>query len=317
MLLTPLAAVYGATTALRRALYRAGLLPEIRLPVPVIVVGNIVAGGTGKTPLVLWLCNFLAAQGYRPGIVSRGYGGGGRTMAARENAARSVGDEPALLAGKSSCPVWVGTDRAEAALALLAANPGCNLIVSDDGLQHYRLQRDVEIAVVDATRGNGNGLLIPAGPLREGAGRLSRVDAVIVNGADRNGLQRGRNPHTFAMALEGATLRNLLNPACQVEPGFFRGKRVHAVAGIGNPARFFDQLHALGLEFTAHAFADHHEYTAAEVGFAGADAIVMTEKDAIKCRDFASEILWVLPVEARVDEALGRVILEKLNLRPD
>ncbi|HEX4986820.1 MAG TPA: tetraacyldisaccharide 4'-kinase [Burkholderiales bacterium] len=310
VLLLPAAALFAAVSALRRALYRAGLLPRVRLPVPVVVVGNIAAGGTGKTPLVLWLCDYLAAQGRNPGIVSRGYGGTGRVMQASASSAADTGDEPALLAQRGRCPVWVGRDRAAAARALLAAHPGCDVVVCDDGLQHYGLQRDVEIAVVDGLRGNGNGLPLPAGPLRESASRLREVDAVVVTG---DGVALPARARAFAMSLEGAAFRNLLDPQRRRQAGEFRGERVHAVAGIGNPARFFGQLRALGVDAVEHSFPDHHAFAPGELDFPGADAIVMTEKDAIKCRHFARGNHWMLPVSARVDAALGRLVLEKLG----
>lgn len=289
------------------------MLPSYRMPVPVIIVGNITAGGTGKTPLVLWLCDFLRGQGYAPGIVSRGYGGRGRTMAVNKNSTPdTAGDEPVLLAQRSRCPVWIGRDRVAAVRALLAANPGCNVIVSDDGLQHYRLKRDIEIALIDGQRGTGNGLPLPAGPLRESTGRLSAVDAVVVTG---HSASPAANARTFAMALEGREFRNLRNPALHQDAGAFHGKCVHAIAGIGNPARFFDHLQRLGLNFTTHAFPDHHAYTQADLEFGNADAIIMTEKDAIKCLPFAREDHWLLPVVASVDMALGRLILEKMKTR--
>ena len=305
--------MFGGTVALRRALYRVGVLRSYRLPVPVIVVGNITAGGTGKTPLVLWVCDFLREQGYAPGIVSRGYGGRGETMAVRADSAPDIaGDEPVLLAQRSRCPVWIGRNRVAAARALIAANPECNVIVSDDGLQHYGLRRDVEIAVLDGSRGTGNGLSLPAGPLRESTARLAEVDAVVVTGEPS---LPGASATTFAMRLDGNLFCNLLNPAFHQEAGAFLDKRVHAVAGIGNPARFFDHLQRLGLSFAAHAFPDHHAYSQADLEFGDADAIIMTEKDAIKCLRFAREIHWVVPVDARVDLALGRLILEKMKTR--
>ena len=305
--------MFGGTVALRRALYRVGVLASYRLPVPVIVVGNITSGGTGKTPLVLWVCDFLREQGYAPGIVSRGYGGRGETMAVRADSAPDIaGDEPVLLAQRSRCPVWIGRNRVAAARALIASNRECNVIVSDDGLQHYGLRRDVEIAVLDGSRGTGNGLPLPAGPLRESTARLAEVDAVVVTGDTS---LPGASATTFAMRLDGNLFCNLLNPAFHQEAGAFLDKRVHAVAGIGNPARFFDHLQRLGLSFAAHAFPDHHAYSQADLEFGDADAIIMTEKDAIKCLRFAREIHWVLPVDARVDLALGRLILEKMKTR--
>ena len=310
----PVAGVFACIVALRRALYRAGILPSYAVAVPVIVVGNITAGGTGKTPLVLWICDYLRAQGYAPGVVSRGYGGRGQTMAVtRDSPPELAGDEPVLLARRCGCPVWVGPDRVDAARKLLAANPGCNVIVSDDGLQHYALRRTFEIAVIDGVRGTGNGLPLPAGPLRERTSRLAHVDAVVVTG-NKFVTPSSATP-TFVMAIKGTQFRNLLNPLFNQDAGAFRGKQVHAIAGIGNPARFFDHLQSLGLSFAAHAFADHHAFTQADLEFGDADAIIMTEKDAIKCLRFAREHHWVLPVDARVDAAFGRLILEKLTIR--
>ena len=221
-----------------------------------------------------------------------------------------TGDEPILLAQRSGCPVWIGRDRVAAARALMAANPACNVIVSDDGLQHYALRRDCEIAVLDGHRGTGNRLPLPAGPLRESTARLARVDAIVVTG---DGTASTLGAPAFSMTLEGAQFRNLFNPQFLREAGDFYGQRLHAIAGIGNPARFFDHLRRLGLSFAAHAFPDHHAYTPAELEFADADAIIMTEKDAIKCQRFARENEWVLPVDARVDPAFGKLILDKVK----
>jgi tetraacyldisaccharide 4'-kinase len=309
--LLPAAAVFRLVSALRRMAFRAGLFRSEPVGVPVIVIGNISAGGTGKTPLVIWLCAFLRERGWRPGIVSRGHGGEGAIRQVREDSnPAAAGDEPPLLAGRTGCPVWVGHDRVAAARALLFAHPECNLIISDDGLQHYRLRRDVEIAVVDAARGLGNGLPIPSGPLREPASRLEEVDAVVLNGGTPDAADE---PQRFAMTLEGGVFRNLLNPAFIRDAAAFQGRRVHALAGIGNPARFFQHLQHLGLSFTAHPFPDHHAFAASDLDFAGADAIVMTEKDAIKCKPFALENHWVLAVDAHIAPGLGQLILDKLK----
>lgn len=312
LLLLPLSLLFAAAAALRRGLYRAGVLRAERLPVPVVVVGNITAGGTGKTPLVLWLARFLKDQGLRPGIVSRGYRGA--NSAPKPVAAGSdpveMGDEPVLLAAKSGCPVWVSADRVAAARALLAAEPGCDVVICDDGLQHYRLARNVEIAVVDGERRFGNGLPLPSGPLREPVSRLDSVDAVVVNG-ENAGLPA--QPGRFAMTLEGGTFRNILNADFRAGPEQFRGRALHAVAGIGNPERFFAHLARLGLTFTAHPFPDHHAFSARDLDLPAADAILMTEKDGVKCAAFASEKHWVLPVEARVEPSLGERVLSRLR----
>jgi tetraacyldisaccharide 4'-kinase len=309
--LYPVSLLFRAVTALRRAGYTSGLLRVEHVRVPVIIVGNITVGGTGKTPLVLWLASLLQRHGMRPGIVSRGYGT--TIRAAREvrpdSDAAHVGDEPLLLARRSGCPVFVGIDRVAAANALLAAHASCDVIVADDGLQHYRLARDVEIAVVDGARGLGNRMMLPAGPLREPPSRLDTLDAVVVNGT-----QSGAWPRAYAMRLEARQFRNVLNPDFAVDAAHFRGKRVLAIAGIGNPARFFTQLEALGIEFEARPFPDHHAYTRGDLALAQADAIVMTEKDAVKCALFASASCWVLPVDAELDPALGELVLRKLRI---
>ncbi len=311
LILLPLSAVFGVTVWLRRLGYRLGLLKTLRLPVPVVVVGNIAVGGTGKTPLVLALTQILREAGYRPGIVSRGYGRSGdlpRPVTPQDEA-RAVGDEPLLLARKSGVPVWVGRDRVAAARALLAAQPQVDVIVSDDGLQHYRLERDVEIAVVDAGRWFGNGQLLPAGPLRESPRRLKQVDAVVINGWEHGAPLKRRE---FTMQLKGRLLVNLRNPALKAQPEVFAGERVHAVAGIGHPQRFFAHLRRLGLNLVEHPFPDHHAFVPADLAF-GSDPIVMTEKDGVKCEDFAGDNVWVLPVQAELHPGFGLAILEKLR----
>lgn len=310
LLLLPVAVLFAAVSALRRLAYRYKLLRSEQIDVPVIIVGNITAGGTGKTPLVLWLAQFLTAQGKHPGIISRGYGSArsdSRAVSANGNAA-DYGDEPCLLAQRAAFPVWVGADRAATAQALRAAHPDVDVIISDDGLQHYRLARDVEIAVIDGARGLGNGWPLPAGPLREPASRLTTVDAVVVNGGDAT----GAFPHSVAMQLQGDRFRNLRDPQQTVTAAHFRGRQVHAIAGIGNPSRFFAQLQRLGLECITHAFPDHHAYTAQDLQFARDDNIVMTEKDAVKCTAFATTRHWALVVNAVPDESLGDTIIARL-----
>lgn len=311
VLLLPLAGLFAAASGLRRLAYRARLLRRERIGVPVIVVGNIRVGGTGKTPLVLWVAEQLRMRGFRPGIVSRGYGG---TQQCREvhpdSDPGTAGDEPVLLAARSRCPVWVGARRAAAAQALLDAHPACDVIVSDDGLQHYALERDCEIAVLDAKTAFGNGWLLPSGPLREPVSRLKRCNAVVVHGTPA-----AANPAWFAMRLDGRVLYNLRNPAVQLPAVQLQGRKVHAVAGIGHPARFFEHLRSLGLPVVEHAFADHHPFRLEDLEFGEADAVVMTEKDAIKCRAFARSDWWVLPVDAQVDPALIEVVLKTIPSR--
>ncbi len=314
--LWPLSLAFAALAALRRLLYRAGVLKVTRLPVPVIVAGNLSVGGTGKTPLVIWLAQLLRERGYHPGIVCRGYGGNALApqRAATDSDPGVVGDEAVLLARRCGCPVWVGARRAVAARALLAAHPECDAVISDDGLQHYALARDVEIAVIDGERGFGNGMLLPAGPLREPLRRLARVDALVVNGAalfPRAVLPSGMP--TFEMTLGGRTFYDLLDPARQAEPGHFATQRVHAVAGIGNPGRFFNHLRDLGISFTSHPFPDHHAFKPADFAAADAAAVLMTEKDAVKCERFGSGKFWALRIDAQIDLALGELILRQLG----
>lgn len=310
MSLLPIALLFSAIAGLRRLAFRRGWLSAERLPVPVVVVGNILAGGAGKTPLTLWLAERLKAAGRRPGIVSRGYGRGSdniQKVGAGETA-QQVGDEPLLLARRSGCPVWVGTDRVAAARALLAAHPDCDLILCDDGLQHYRLQRDVEIAVVDR-RGLMNGWPQPAGPLREPASRLREVDALVLNAA---GSDWPTPAPVFGMRLEGMRFTRLDDPARTCVAADLAGFDLHAVAGIGEPQRFFDHLAGLGLRFIPHAFPDHHAYTARDLDFP-ADALLMTEKDALKCAGLTERPIWVLPVEARIEPDLALLVLEKID----
>ncbi|MBE0622888.1 MAG: tetraacyldisaccharide 4'-kinase [Burkholderiales bacterium] len=307
LLLWPLSLLFRLVLVLRRLAYRSGALPVVRLPVPVIVVGNLVVGGTGKTPLVLWLASMLKKAGRKPGIVSRGYRGS--AAAPLEVSAASpvdlVGDEPLLLARASGCPVWIGRDRATAALGLLAAHPECDVLLLDDGLQHYRLARDIEIAVEDE-RGAGNGFLLPAGPLREPVSR--RVDAWVVNSAPA-----GTRRPAYRMDLRGDMFRRVAAPRESVPATQFAQKKLHAVAGIGNPRRFFDHLARLGLPTVNHAFPDHHAYSAGELDFGDCEVLLMTEKDAVKCEAFARSHWYALQVEAELAPAFFDFILAKLR----
>lgn len=314
--LLPLAGLFRIVTVMRRALFRMGVLQSHRMPVPVIVVGNVTAGGTGKTPFVLWLVQQLRARGHRPGIVTRGYGArdAGPTAVTPDTDPAQAGDEPVLLARRSACPVWRGTDRGRAARALLTAQPRCDVIVSDDGLQHYRLARDIEIALVDGMRGLGNGFPIPAGPMREPAQRLGQCDFVVVKAPRR--VPIAWHGESIDMTLRTGELVNLRDPTLRTTPAELAGTRVHAVAGIGQPDAFFEALRKLGLDIIEHPFPDHHAFTAADLAFAGSAAIAMTEKDAVKCRAFASERWWVLPVEAELPAGFAQRIFAKLPHGP-
>lgn len=310
LLLIPLSALFACVSGLRRFAYRCGLLQRHRLPVPVIIVGNISVGGTGKTPAVLWLAQALRERGRNPGIVSRGYGGSGQLMAVgNDSDPAEVGDEPALLASRTDCPVVIGRDRVAAARLLLSGNAGIDVILSDDGLQHYRLGRDVEIALIDGRRGTGNGWLLPAGPLRERTWRLQSVDAIVTNGS----MSLKSSVPTFNMDLKGALLHKLRDTASTRAIESFAGKPLHALAGIGDPQRFFDQLRQAGLSIHAHPFADHHRFTAADLEFGDDLPVIMTEKDAIKCRSFARDHWWMLPVDAQIDPGLADLVNQKIT----
>jgi tetraacyldisaccharide 4'-kinase len=303
--------LFGAIVLVRRSLYRWHVLKTERVGVPVVIVGNITAGGSGKTPLVLWLAQSLAQAGWKPGIVSRGYGGrisstrGQPAQVRAQSDPAEAGDEPLLLARRSGCPVWVGADRVAACRALLGRHPECDVLVLDDGLQHYRLARDFEIVVVDS-RGLGNGWLFPAGPLREPPSRLKEVDAVVSHGA--------ATVVGYAMRLEGREFAGLGDRGRNADAGALGSRRVHAVAGIGDPARFFRHLEALGLEVIEHPFPDHHAYSETDFDFGDRLPVVMTEKDAVKCAFLAAEPrFWMLPVRAEVDPAFGALITGRLR----
>ncbi len=345
-LLLPLSWLFGALAALRRACYRAGLLRVTRVPVPVIIVGNLTTGGSGKTPLVIALVEALRQAGHRPGVISRGYAGTHDANDTRgaapleivnETDAAQSGDEPLLIRRRTGVPVFVSANRPAAAQALLAAHANVNVIISDDGLQHYALARDVEIAVFDA-RGAGNRRLLPAGPLREPLSRLASVTAVVHNGVSDTAAgpvdavdavnavnavakigSHQRFPASFKMQLAPLPCYQLIHPAETCDATLLAARTARstlaAVAGIGDPQRFFNTLRAQGLRFSEHPLPDHHAFTRDDLATIDADLIVMTEKDALKCVAFNDARLWVLPVEAQLDPALVNLILEKLRGR--
>lgn len=273
-----------------------------------IVVGNISVGGTGKTPVVIWLAEYLRVHGYRPGIVSRGYGGR-RIETPRQvtsnSDVREVGDEALLIARRTGCPTWVCADRASAMDALLR-DERISVVISDDGLQHYRMHRDIEIAMIDGARRFGNGLCLPAGPLRERPSRLEEVDFRLVSGALAD-------EGEFAVEYAGDELVNLQNPLRRLRLDDLKGSVVHAVAGLGNPARFFRRLEDAGLHPTRHAFPDHHQYRREDLDFKDNLSVIMTEKDAVKCTVFANPRYWYLPVTARPDPRFAPLLLKTLK----
>ncbi|MBV8658822.1 MAG: tetraacyldisaccharide 4'-kinase [Burkholderiales bacterium] len=313
-LLLPLSLLFGIVTTVRRGLYRMGWLKQAHIPVPVVVVGNITAGGAGKTPTVQYLAQALKARGWHPGIISRGYGGQVEGVAAvpLDGAAARYGDEPLLLAQTTGCPVMVGRQRAEAAMTLLNRSPDVDVILTDDGLQHYALARDIELVVIDGARGLQNGWLLPAGPLREPADRLRSTDALIVNGNPAMALPS--RTARFDMALQPEDAWCLGRPATRRPLPSFIGEPVAAVAGIAHPPRFFDMLRQAGLQIEAHAYPDHHAYSQAECASWGSGLILTTEKDAVKLAALQHNgSIWVIPVRPQLQPDLGQWLHDRLN----
>ncbi|MBS6032616.1 MAG: tetraacyldisaccharide 4'-kinase [Pantoea sp.] len=308
LLLWPLSLLYGAITTLIRFSYQRSWRKSWRAPLPVVVVGNLTAGGNGKTPVVIWLVEALQQRGLRAGVVSRGYGGKAEQyplLVTGQTSTEQAGDEPVLIAQRTGAPVAVAPKRRLAIEALLKQGP-LDVIITDDGLQHYALQRDREIVVVDGVRRFGNGWWLPAGPMRERASRLSQVDAIVVNGGQA---QHGE----IAMQLQPGLATHLLSgetrPVDQLDP-------VIAMAGIGHPPRFFTTLKQLGITPVAEvAFADHHAYSQDELARLTSDGqpLLMTEKDAVKCRQFAQPNWWYLPVDARLQGTAVTPLLDDIE----
>lgn len=308
--LRPFSWMFCALVFLRRLAYRLHIFRSNRLQVPVIVVGNITVGGVGKTPLVIELANYFKQQGYKPAIVSRGYGGKAKSWPQQVRADSDpyvVGDEPIVIARRTGCPMAVGPDRSRAAKALLTYHQ-CDLIISDDGLQHYALQRDIEIAVVDGMRRFGNGLCLPAGPLRESVKRLEKIPFVICNGGAVSG-------NEISMKYQSGKLTSVNDDTCFTDYDQFSKRTVHVVAGIGHPARFFDQIRNQGLNVVEHPFPDHHLYTAEDLRFYDDLAVIMTEKDAVKCRRFNLPNAWYVPVSAELDKTFYDNLSAKVKAR--
>ncbi|WP_020679735.1 tetraacyldisaccharide 4'-kinase [Marinobacterium rhizophilum] len=310
-LLRPLAWLFRHLVLRRRHSYLSHPERIWQPPVPLIIVGNISVGGTGKTPLVLALLEWARAAGYTPGVVSRGYGARASHYPCMVKAgadAAEVGDEPLLIVERSGCALVIDPDRVAAAQYLLQETD-CNLIISDDGLQHYRLGRSVEILVLDSERGLGNGRCLPEGPLREPPERMASVDLIVVNG---EGPFRPAGSHV--MRLVPGALCSLDSAHTRLPAASWRGsRRVHALAGIGNPQRFFDSLRRLGFDPIPHSFADHHAFSAEDLAFGDELALIMTEKDAVKCRHLAPANSWYLPVEAQLDAAFESALATQLN----
>ncbi len=304
-LLWPFSQLYKLIISIRKK-----LINPIHFNVPVIVVGNITVGGTGKTPLVIWLAKFLAKNGYKPGIVTRGYGGHSKTFPQQifpNSDVMQVGDEALLLARRSECPVVIDPNRVNAVRYLLN-NTDCNIVISDDGLQHYALGRDIEIAVIDGARRFGNRWCLPAGPLREPISRLDAVDFIVTNGGE---IGVGE----IEMKLIPGEIYNISDRSLKAVPDDFAGHALHAIAGIGNPQRFFNTCRQLGLSIFQHSFPDHYQFKSSDIKFDDDAKIIMTEKDAVKCETFADYRYWCLPVEAELNSEFGVQLLKKLVQR--
>lgn len=307
--LWPLTLLYRLVMFVRRCCYRVGLFNSYQASVPVIVVGNITVGGTGKTPMVIALIKTLREAGLKPGVISRGYGSQAPHYpycVSATDLAQQAGDEPLLIAQSTDCPVVIGADRQQA-IELLLRQHRCDVIISDDGLQHYALKRDLEIAIVDGERLFGNGQCLPMGPLREPVQRLKTVNWVVSNGAT--------DKFSIHMLLRARQLLQLSTRQQCPADSWQAGKRVHAIAGIGNPSRFFNTLRELGFEPIEHAFNDHHQFVPSDIQFDDQLAVIMTAKDAVKIAAFADERCWSLPVDAHLpDDFLAEVVAEILPL---
>lgn len=305
LLLLPLSFIYALILRIRLLAYEKGWKQIQRFPLPIIVVGNLTVGGSGKTPLVIWLVDFLRKAGFRPAIISRGYRGKARNWPQQvriDSDPYVVGDEAVMLARHCDCPIAVGPSRCDSVAALLE-HTDCNIVISDDGLQHYALGRDIEILVVDAVRRYGNQWLLPAGPLREPVSRKDEVDFIVSNGIAGRG--------EYAMSVKGQFARNIKTGETRSLERFQKQK-LHVICGIGNPERFLNDLRQYSLDFAANIFSDHHNYQASDIEFEDNLPVLMTEKDAVKCSRFASDRHWYVPVSAEVNKHFGPRLLSLL-----
>ncbi|QZP18265.1 tetraacyldisaccharide 4'-kinase [Methylophilales bacterium] len=305
-LLIPISIFFYFFSSLKKYLYKKGFLTTIKIKVPVLIIGNITLGGTGKTPLALNIIENFLKEGLKPALISRGYGGSANNIKEvfEFSNVRAVGDEALLIKSKSKIPIFIGKDRANVARILLKKYPETSIIISDDGLQHHRLERDYEIIVVDSQRQFGNGLIFPAGPLREGISRLKQVDAVVYKGVNNNS-------NFYQMKYITKHFKNLLTNKKAILKDI-KDKKIVAITAIGNPESFFSTLEGYDLKFKKVIFNDHYLFDKNDFIKYADYNIVMTEKDAIKCKKFATKNFWVLPLEIKVDDRLFRNILKKV-----
>lgn len=308
LLMRPFSWLYLCIVSVRRFLYRVNIFRHVDLPVPVIVVGNISVGGTGKTPLVIWIARYLRQAGYKPGIISRGYGGRANSWPQQVRPDADpvmVGDEAVVTSRRTGCPMAVGPNRVADGKALLKY-ADIDVIISDDGLQHYALGRTVEVAVIDGVRRFGNGFCLPAGPLRERQSRLEAVDCRVTNGVAAQG--------EIAMRYQADRAINMVTG--EERPiGDFKDESINAIAGLGNPDRFFNFIRANGIRSVTRAFPDHHPFVAEDLDFSGDEVLLMTEKDAVKCQRFARQNWWYVPVDAVLPDDFGVQLIHLLEER--
>ena len=301
LILLPLTLIFWLAQALRRKLFALKVCKSTKCQVPVIIVGNLYVGGTGKTPTVIWLADALLSDGFRPGIVSRGYlGKKPNQEVLADSDPRDVGDEPVLIKTRTRCPTWVSPNRPKGCEQLLKAHPEIDIIISDDGLQHYQLQRDVEVVVIDSERTFGNTLLLPSGPLREPISRLKKSDVAIINGSGNIDISEKLQIPTYELELIGDRFESLVSHDSACYASEFEGKSITAIAGIGNPNRFFNSLEKLGLAFQQRPLPDHYPLSEDLIRSIKSEVILMTEKDAVKLSGIQDARCWYLPVSAAI-----------------
>ena len=316
--LWPFSMLYGLFLTLKKLCYWLDILPSVKLPVPVIVIDSISVDDGGKTPLTSWLIDCLLQQGYRPGIITRGNSDNPGLPAAVTSTSdpNIIGGKTFVLAQRCGeiCPIWVGSDRIAVAQALLDAHPTCNILICNDGMQYYRLERDIEIAVVDFTEQSfGNGLVLPAGPLRTPLRYLRKIDIIVTNGKENHYVDVSQWGKTYTMKLVNETAYNVLNPKTRQPVSDFKNKQLHAIAGGDNVRWFFDFIQKTGLNAELHAFSENHQFVPQDIHFSDADVILMPEENALQCSHFASDTLWALPTAAWINSELQAIVLKKLQ----
>jgi len=320
LILLPLSGFYFLIIFFRSLAYKAGIFKSIKMDVPVVVIGNITIGGTGKTPLVIWLLEKLIKLGMKPGLICSGYNSNARSpqKVIMDSEVLDVGDEALMIKLRFKkhhnidIPIFVGKKKAQVGKALLKSYPDIDILISDDGLQHYELKRDFEIVVVDRDRKFGNGFLIPAGPLREGVARINEVDALVLNGFTKYLSDENKNS-SYRMSCQGDILKNCLHSDKRSDLDALK-KEIVVITGIGNPERFFKQLSATGLKFQKVVFNDHHLFTQSDFKDYDHMDVIMTEKDAVKCKNFWQENFWYIPIFADVEEGLFKKMVKKLRI---